>query len=178
MDSEELLAQLADIHLPEPVSAFPPAPGWWVLAVLLLIAAVIAYRKFSVVNRQRKFRENALAELDRCFQSFANPASSDLEIGVLKLQFVNSFNTVLRRVALWHFPQDNVAGLGGDEWVAFIQQNGAGDELTEEMIYVLSKGRFQTSIDVDVEKLYEFGQHWITTLYMKNPEGLAGASHA
>lgn len=178
MDSEELLAQLADIHLPEPVSSFPPAPGWWLLALLLLIGAVVAYRKFSIVNRQRKFRENALAELEQCFQAFASPQSHGEDLGVLKLQFVNSFNSVLRRVALWHFPQDNVASLAGDDWIAFLQEHGSGDELSEEMIYALSKGRFQTSMEVDVERLYQYGQHWISTLYMKNPEGLAGANNA
>ena len=38
MDSEELLAQLADIHLPAEVSFGRPL-GWWILTALLFIAA-------------------------------------------------------------------------------------------------------------------------------------------
>ena len=45
MDSEELLAQLADIHLPAEISFWPPAFGWWILALLLLIAGSFATRK-------------------------------------------------------------------------------------------------------------------------------------
>ena len=34
METEDPLSQLADIHLPEAVSAWPPAVGWWLLAGL------------------------------------------------------------------------------------------------------------------------------------------------
>ena len=36
------LPELRDIHLPDGVSAFPPAYGWWVvlLAILSIVAAV------------------------------------------------------------------------------------------------------------------------------------------
>lgn len=41
----ELLQQLRDIHSPVPPSAWPPAPGWWILAGMLiaLIAAGIEF---------------------------------------------------------------------------------------------------------------------------------------
>ena len=36
MSIENPLVNLKDIHLPPPVSFWPPAPGWWILAVLLI----------------------------------------------------------------------------------------------------------------------------------------------
>lgn len=59
----QLKQQLADIHWPEPVSAWPPAIGWILLssAALLLLCVVLylAYRHY----RANTYRREALAEL-------------------------------------------------------------------------------------------------------------------
>jgi len=36
MSEENPLVNLKDIHLPPPVSFWPPAPGWWILALLMI----------------------------------------------------------------------------------------------------------------------------------------------
>ena len=111
MDSAELLAQLADIRLPEPVGIWPPAPGWWILAALLVAGIYFGGHKLFVWWRRRRFCQHALLELDRIFDelALAGPEDSD----TARLRYANSFNSVLRRVALVHFPNSAVASLGG-----------------------------------------------------------------
>ena len=50
MDSEELLAQLADIHLPLAVSYWPPAIGWWVLVLVLLAGMYKLVQRLSLIH--------------------------------------------------------------------------------------------------------------------------------
>ena len=175
MDSEDLLNQLADIHLPEPVSFWPPAPGWWVLAVLLLVAGVLALRWYARERARREIVGYALAELERCYQRYA--ASDDVEASPdeRKLRYVNEVNSVLRRVALVHFPGANVASLAGREWVDFIRENGDSSKLDDELAVALSYGRFQTRCDVNTEALYDLGQTWIRSLYSGNPDSSSDA---
>jgi len=163
MDSEELLAQLADIHLPEPVSYWPPAIGWWILAAIALVLLVILIRKFANMRRQQKICQYALAELQRCYDSYsqADPATIDQD----KLTYVNQFNTVVRRVALVHYPQANAASLDGASWVDFIRQKGESSLMTDDIAAALQYGRFQTKCDVDVDAMQNFGQQWIESLY-------------
>ena len=86
MDSEELLAQLADIHLPEPVSFWPPAIGWWILAALALVLLIILFRKFASYRRQQKICQYAIAELERCYDSYSNADPADIDQSRLRLR--------------------------------------------------------------------------------------------
>ncbi|MDD9896234.1 MAG: DUF4381 domain-containing protein [Gammaproteobacteria bacterium] len=166
MDSEELLAQLADIHLPGEISYWPPAPGWWVLAALLLLGGYFLIRKIVQQRNLQKVCQHALAELENCYLRFASAEEEDM--GGLRLRYVNEFNSVMRRVALVHFPQANVASLGGDAWVDFIRQKGDSSGLNDEIAAALSFGRFQTQCDVDVDAMNSLGQAWITSLYLNS----------
>ena len=166
MDSEELLAQLADIHLPSEVSYWPPALGWWILALLLLGGGVYLIHRMVQLRNLRLVCRYALAELDNCYQRFAE--ADDADRNTLRLRYLNEFNSVMRRVALVHFPQANVASLGGDAWVDFIRQKGDSSGLNDEIAAALSFGRFQTQCDVDVDAMNSLGQAWISSLYLGN----------
>lgn len=166
MDSEDLLSQLADIHLPAEVSYWPPAPGWWVLAALVLIGLAYLAYKLRIQAEHRKICQYALAELDRCVEEYAAADGTDPDTKLLR--YVNDINSVLRRVALVHFPNTDVAGLGGQAWVDFIRQKGDSSLLNEQIAAALSHGRFQTRVEVDTRALYELGRSWINSLYQHN----------
>ncbi len=163
MDSTELLAQLADIHLPPPVSYWPPAIGWWILGLLVLVALVLLIRKFVNYRRQQKICHYAQAELNRCYNRYSRAETDTGDNS--KLAYVNRFNAVIRRVALVHYPQANVASLDGACWLDFIREKGESSLMTEEMAAALQYGRFQTKCDIDVDAMQSFGQQWIRSLY-------------
>jgi hypothetical protein len=175
MDSEELLAQLADIRLPEPVSWWPPAPGWWILSALFLLAAVLVGRRLLAARRRRLILCFALAELDLVTQSFEsarNGAGDENPSGdQAVLALVNGINGVLRRVALYHFPSDGVAGLTGDDWVRFLQSKSTRASLDDSVQDAFANARFQRSLTIDSEQLARFARDWITEQY--RPEGSA-----
>ena len=166
MDSEELLAQLADIHLPGEISYWPPAPGWWILAILFFAGAFYLIQRLIQQRNLRKVYQHALAELETCYQDFACDNHEDKNN--LRLHYVNKFNAVIRRVALVHFPQNNIASLSGDAWVDFIRRKGDSSRLDAEIAAAISFGRFQKKCDVDVDAMNSLGRAWITSLYLGN----------
>ena len=164
MDNEELLEQLADIHLPIEISYWRPAPGWWILALFLLLAISYLVKAFITRRHLQKICRAALAELDKCYDKFA--AASSLEVNESKMRYINEVNSVLKRVAMVHYSHSEVAGLGGRGWVDFIKEKGDSSLLNPEIAEALSFGRFQTQCEFDAEALNKLGHSWINSLYL------------
>ncbi|MBS1202779.1 MAG: hypothetical protein H6R22_1288, partial [Chromatiaceae bacterium] len=61
------LAGLRDWHLPDPVSWWPPAPGWWLVAGLALAACALTLHWWLRRRRRRHGApaRAALGELER-----------------------------------------------------------------------------------------------------------------
>lgn len=106
------LSQLAPAHAPPPADWWPPAPGWWALAIILiLIIATLSYRYRRPAARVRRA---ALAEL-----KLLERASID------DTELARRLAHLLRRYAVAQFGRDKVASLAGNHWIAFIIEHGA-----------------------------------------------------
>lgn len=117
------LSGLRDWHLPGPVSWWPPAPGWWVLAalVLSLVVAVLLWWR-----RRRRRTAPARAALAELVALRARLATAEDGRG-----FAAAVSVLLRRLALVRYPRDQVAGLAGAQWPAFLERTGGGSGFTQ-----------------------------------------------
>ena len=124
----DALAQLRDIHLPEPVAFWPPAPGWWIAAALVLALALGT--AVLLRRRRRSLRRAALRELE----TIRSVYSHDRDLSELALRL----STLLRRVAISRFARRDVAGLQGDEWAHFLASTSTSGALTPALVGDLS----------------------------------------
>ena len=63
------LAQLRDIHLPPPIEWWPPAPGWYVLALIVLGAVVgLLYYAWRII-KARRYRKYLIRQLDHAYDN-------------------------------------------------------------------------------------------------------------
>lgn len=104
------LDHLRDIVVPQAVSVWPLAPGWYLVAGLATIAlacgVIVAWRR----RRARAYRRAGLAELDRLVAAGA----AELE----------ALPALVKRVALAAYPRDRVAALSGQRWLEFLDRTG------------------------------------------------------
>ena len=116
MDKQSALAQLKDIHLPNSIGWWPPAPGWWfIMLVVALFMAWISWRSWLWWWAMKPKRQ-ALKILDQLeTQSKGNVPAGDICAQVSQL---------LRRVALTYYPTNQVAGLKNDDWIIFLNSHG------------------------------------------------------
>ena len=64
------LEQLRDIHLPQAVHWWPPAPGWWVVAALSLALTIWLVRFLQRRYRRQYFRSESLDLLKQIWQDY------------------------------------------------------------------------------------------------------------
>ncbi|GAA4872439.1 DUF4381 domain-containing protein [Ferrimonas pelagia] len=102
------LDSLHDIVLPQPVDWWPLAPGWWLLAALVLLALIAGGIKLQRHWRHQRPAKLAIAQLQRL-----DPTAPDLATQVQAL---------LKRAAMAYGPREQCAGLHGNQWHNYLQQ--------------------------------------------------------
>lgn len=147
---------LRDIHLPPAISWWPPAPGWWLLLLGLFLLIVALYTIYQ--RRQRKqLKKRALFELDelqRQYSEFENPK-----------QLLKGLSRLLRKSAILHFPQNNCAGLVGEGWLCFLDQQLEDQPFSQGPGRLLAEGPYLSQIEqVDTEALLVLCRRWLQQL--------------
>lgn len=108
--------QLRGLHLPEAVSAWPPAPGWWIVTLIIITGTVWCVYYLHRLRNQRSYRRIARQELEHAWQHYQASPQSETE----KRQYVTRVNRLLKRVALVTFNRNTVASLQGEQWLHFL----------------------------------------------------------
>lgn len=148
---------LRDIHLPDPVSWWPLAPGWWAL-LLLLVSAVLLTAYF--IRRYRNHKISALylanQELERI--------KTDFNINQDKSNLVKELSELIRRLSISIFPREESAGLTGEEWLKFLDQYSAKNEFDNGIGRVLIEAPYQADPEFHSNELIGLVSTWIETV--------------
>ncbi len=151
MDFEQL--PLRDIHLPDALSWWPPAPGWSVVVLLPLVAlAALLFLRHAM-----RHRSAALRELHRILRA--------IEHGEQPLACVQQVSAVLRRFAMTAARDPAaVAGLTGRRWLEYLQAHGRAAGLAADHGHALANAPYMPPEDVDAEQaraLVHAGMDWV-----------------
>ena len=114
MNPTDPLVQLRDIHLPDPVTGWPPSLAWWLLLLLSLVIITQLLRLLLKRYRAGAYRRAAQSELGQIHQAWQQEQDDS--------NYLQQLNGVLKRVALQSFPAADVAALSSDSWCRFLDQ--------------------------------------------------------
>lgn len=109
---DETALPLRDLHLPDAIGWWPLAPGWW--GVIVVLAIVVGYGLWRAYlqrqfNAPRRYAMRELAHYEAEYLQHRNPVMLGKQLSEL-----------LRRGMLAYAPREEVAGLTGDEWLAWL----------------------------------------------------------
>ena len=128
----DLLARMRDIHelQMDSISWWPPAIGWWLLAVALaglLVAAWWGIRNLLAYppgTWHRDARNQLLA-----LKKLSRQLSAE--------QSLRELSELLRRIAVTRLGREQAAGLNGEDWLAWLQQQDPQQFSWQEQARVL-----------------------------------------
>lgn len=144
--------ELRDIHLPADPPWWPPAPGWWLLVALLVVASVWLWRVFRRRQRKQRWHVSVQSELARIAEANAKqPDAAKLSA---------ELSALLRRASLLIAP--HAAALNGDVWLRFLDAQIEGDAFSNGPGRALLEAPFQRDPKVDADALIALTSTWLT----------------
>ncbi|MGD8809845.1 MAG: DUF4381 domain-containing protein [Gammaproteobacteria bacterium] len=110
---------LRDIHMPMEVSWWPPAPGWWGLAAVIVCGCAYAGWRYAKGYRRRA----ALRTLERIY--------TDLQAGEPVADCLPVVSSVVRRFAMVVAARPRaIAGLVGERWLTWLDSQWEQSQFT------------------------------------------------
>ena len=149
---------LRDIHLPEAVSWWPPAPGWWLLLTLALVVGLLMGWLY------RRQRRNALKRAAQ--QTLSEIAEAYRQSGDAQL-LARQLSVLLRRVSLSRYPREEVAGLTGHAWLSQLDRVLSGDEFQRGAGRALIEAPYAVDSRVDGPALLQLCERWLQQLFKR-----------
>lgn len=156
---------LRDIHLPDPVSWWPIASGWWLLIITAFIIAAIIFLSRKIY-RSKQLKRDIHAELDVIKQQFQKTEN--------RSQLAKSLSTLLRRASISFYPAKNIAGLTGESWLAYLDRTNANPikdkKFQSETGQALLTAPYlpeNATLDFDTQGLIDLCESWLLSSHNK-----------
>ncbi len=152
-----LLAQLKDIHIPVDPHWWPPAPGWWLLAVLLFGFVFYLFSLVASIRCRAKMKQRAMAELDHIAQQAeSQPASwGHHQLALL-----------MKRVAREAFPDNHIAAFDQRQWKEFLSSTPVkSDRFDSDLITQSQQAAYQANPKQLSHSTIEACRAWIQIHY-------------
>lgn len=157
--------ELRDIHLPDPISWWPLAPGWWItLAIALLIIATVYFARKIYLGKQ--LRRDISAELEHIKQQYQQTEN--------KPQLARDLSVLLRRANISYYPESHIAGLTGKHWLQHLDKSN--DKAPADHLFQSETGEVllsapylpdEADLDFDASILISLCETWLMSAHNK-----------
>jgi len=142
---------LRDIHAAAPPAFWPPAPGWWVVALLLI--AILVLSTLWLLRRYRLYRLKV--DIMDEIESLSTCNNENTE------EFTAHLSMLLRRIALRRYSRERVAPLTGSDWLRFLDETGGNGDFEHGIGQILEVGPYRPQTrELPAEALLALARRW------------------
>ncbi len=147
---------LKGIHLPDPISWWPPALGWWlVFGITFILLNCILWMIWKYFRPNLK--KQAVKALDRIERAFHENEDAQACLAELSI--------FLRRAVLSRKQTKDCASLTGEAWLKILDQPLKKPEFSQGAGQILLNGPYQAYVEKeDVAQAIELCRKWVKYL--------------
>jgi hypothetical protein len=142
--------ELRDIHLPAPPSWWPPAPGWWLLAFVVVAVSIFSFVYLYKKTQRARRCQALLAEFERTVAVVRSDAPA----------LAAALSAFLRRQDL-----RAAAGLRGEAWLAHLDARIGSDEYRRGVGRVLIDAPYRARADYDAAALIALARRTVRATF-------------
>ena len=152
MDPDQL--PLRDIHLPEIITWWPPAMGWWILAILIPLLIMLLFLLYK-----KLIQRNAIKTARNMLEKIKQDMSSSDE------QKLTALSILLRRTAISVFPRSEAASLTGQDWLEFLDRPLNDRPFSTGVGTILGDSRYRKKKpQLEISPLIRLCENWLKAL--------------
>lgn len=149
---------LRDVHIPDAISWWPLAIGWWITLLLipiLLWTSVLIYKRLT--------RKTAVKTAKKLLAALKQDASKT------EAQKLVEISVLIRRVAISVAPRDECASLTGQAWLAYLDKSLKDNTFTQGVGQCLAdiSYRKNKNENINVSELISLVESWLKAQKMK-----------
>lgn len=139
-----VLNQLRDIHLPQEVSIWPIAPGWYCLGLIILLLVLASFYFWRQFQQKRRLKQAIIKEI------------LAIKIAYEKKQYsahaaAQALSIVMRRLLLEAHPREEVASIQGQRWLQFFDEQAFAKKVMELAYCPEESATFDAEFDALIE---------------------------
>ncbi len=151
-----LIHGIDEIILPDAISYWPSAPGWWFVGAIVAVWLLIKMRQGLISWWRKRYRREALRQLKK----------RQHQAGEQLYDVVAVLPHYLKVTALQAYPREEVASLSGRSWLAFLDAHYSGPAFSkgvgEKLLVFAYRPREQWQLDeAQSRQLIAMARHWI-----------------
>lgn len=154
--NEDPLALLRDLHLPQAVSDWPPALGWWLLTGLVLVGLIWVSRVLYRRYKRNAYRRLAQRELHAIAAEYSE--TQDARRALIAVQML------MKRAAMTAFNRAEVAALTGVAWAQFLDATSTTSRFSLGSGELLIDGPYQAKEAIssaELTALFSLCSQWL-----------------
>lgn len=141
------LDQLEPLIAPPAISAWPPAPGWWLLPIVLAALLWALWRLWQRRPRRQPSNEPKLIDPLRLAALLELERLPTPQTGEPAGPWLQQLNQLLKRLCQSRHPHDPSLTLSGRAWLAYLDSRCPAAGLTRWMVLV--EGAYRADVRLD-----------------------------